>query len=1113
MSRLSRRQGAGLCAFALAAALAVPVAMIDRTASAAPAPAARAGAAGLSWVTLLTGDRVGLRPGVRPHVAGSVRILPAAGREKVRFIRYLDHGDTYVLPADAAPLVNAGRLDRRLFDVTKLVAFGYGDRSRPDLPLIVTYSGGLAASGRARLAGAGARVGRDLPSIGGSAVRAAKAGAFWSTARADLASAGATPRAAGSTLARVWLDAPVRATLDHSVPQIGAPAAWQAGFTGAGSTVAVLDTGLDATHPDLADAVAGAQDFTDDDVAGTDDGFGHGTHVASIVTGNGAASNGKYAGVAPDAKLLVGKVLDDFGGGADSWIIAGMEWAAAQHAKVVNMSFGSPFPADGTDPVEQALTRLTAGGGPLFVVSAGNSGPDGETVGSPAEVPAALTVGAVDRQDGLAEFSSFGPVNLDGAIKPDLTAPGVDIVAAKAAHAQIGEPVGDAYLRLSGTSMAAPHVAGAAAILAGEHPDWTAGQLKAALVGSATPGSGISVDQQGAGRVDVARAVNQTAYATPANISLATARWPHADDPVINQTVTYHNAGTTPVTLNVAPAMTDQAGHPAAAGMFALSAPTVTVPAGGSASVRLSAVTTGAAPDGRYTGVLTATGGGTSIRTPVALTKEVESYDVPVKVLDRAGKPTPNYFFRFVDIDHPKAYFPYDPSGTVLARLPKGRFYFEGFVQTRIGSGEFDLDLTELFEPNLVISGPRTVPLDARRGKPLGFTLDRPAASSAAEFDSFLTTTWGETGSAVVGPTFDDVFVAPSVTVAPPGKYAFNVVEVAARPDGNGGFDRSPYLYQVGWTQPDRVPSLLIRHLGDGALAVRTHQLGGPVPGAIGLFGGAVTRPLPGTVTVLSTPGLAVVQDLAELTPTGDFGTDQLSSSGAASRPGPTGSEKWNRPVFGPGFPSGPVAGSFVARFGDEIGADIPLFSDQNATHFGFSRADGSTRLFKDGHLVGEEQFPGFIDVFVPAGDGVFRLETEATRTVSPLSTRVSGVWTFRSGSVPGEPVALPLAAVRFAPVVDDQGRPPAGRRLLPVPVLVQRQAGGGFGQLAGLTVQASFDDGATWQPVPLAGAGDRRTAMVRQPAGPRFVSLRATATDRSGNSVQQTIIRAYVLR
>ena len=143
-----------------------------------------------------------------------------------------------------------------------------------------------------------------------------------------------------------------------------------------------------------------------------------------------------------------------------------MEWAAAQGADVVNMSLGAAFPSNGTAPMDQAVNALTRGSGTLFVVAAGNSGPSGSSVGSPGSADEALTVGAVDSADQIAEFSSRGPRIGDFAVKPDVTAPGVDIVAPLAAGAALGndgQVVDGRYLKLSGTSRATPHVAGAAA--------------------------------------------------------------------------------------------------------------------------------------------------------------------------------------------------------------------------------------------------------------------------------------------------------------------------------------------------------------------------------------------------------------------------------------------------------------------------------------------------------------------------------------------------------------------------------------------------------------------------------------------------------------------------
>jgi subtilisin family serine protease len=158
-------------------------------------------------------------------------------------------------------------------------------------------------------------------------------------------------------------------------------------------------------------------------------------------------------------------VLSDGGGGYESWIIAGMEWAVARDASVVNLSLGGS-PNEGTGPVELALNELSRSSGTLFVVAAGNMGPDRYSVSSPATATEAFSVAASNRNQTTACFSGAGPgLGGDFAAKPEIAAPGVDIVAARASGSW-GDGVGDHYVKASGTSMAAPHVAGAAAILA-----------------------------------------------------------------------------------------------------------------------------------------------------------------------------------------------------------------------------------------------------------------------------------------------------------------------------------------------------------------------------------------------------------------------------------------------------------------------------------------------------------------------------------------------------------------------------------------------------------------------------------------------------------------------
>lgn len=196
----------------------------------------------------------------------------------------------------------------------------------------------------------------------GAAVEADKGRAFWREF---------TRRGAG--VEGVWLDGRVTADMAESNAQIGTPEAWEAGLTGKGVTVAVLDSGVDAGHPDLAGRIAQSRSFIPgEEVA---DRHGHGTHVTSTVGGSGAASDGKEKGVAPGATLAVGKVLDDEGFGSESEIIAGMEWAARDvDADIVSMSLGSTEPSDGTDPMAEAVNTLSRETGALFVIAAGNTG-------------------------------------------------------------------------------------------------------------------------------------------------------------------------------------------------------------------------------------------------------------------------------------------------------------------------------------------------------------------------------------------------------------------------------------------------------------------------------------------------------------------------------------------------------------------------------------------------------------------------------------------------------------------------------------------------------------------------------------------------------------------
>jgi subtilisin family serine protease len=634
----------------------------------AAAPVASPGAIGGSEqsFTLVTGDKVTL---VKPP--GGSRVVPrveAAPREdgaQPVFTVKQDGEDLYVLPSDATQLVTSGRLDVELFNVGYLAKHPnlYG---KDAVPVVVQFDTSVRTAdspARAREL-SGLTPTRNLETLHavGARVNRAKAGGFWKalvepgrdSSRVSRAASGATAAAKpdlADQVTKVWLDREMKATLDVSVPLIGGPQAWAAGFDGKGVKVAVLDTGIDAGHPDFAGRITATENFSAESSAV--DGNGHGTHVASILAGSGAASDGRFKGVAPGASLLIGKVLDNTGSGLSSGIIDGMEWATQQGADVVNMSLGTNGPSDGTDAMSQAVDRLTDSTGTLFVIAAGNNGqgvPRAFQVGSPGAASRALTVAAnsslQEDPTGLrvAPFSSAGPLIGTGALKPDIAAPGTGIAAARAAGTSLGAPVDDHYTRLSGTSMATPHVAGVAALLAQRFPDWHADRLKPALMStSTTMNPELSVYDTGAGRVNAAQAATQKVFSTTPNLDFGLSEEPDVEP--VTKTVTLANTGDQPLTLTLSARLGRAKAPggfllPVPDGVLTLGATEVTVPAGGTAEVPVTLVRDQQAPDGYYSGAVHASApDGAALTVPVGFVKDTAGTGVSIRILDYDGQP------------------------------------------------------------------------------------------------------------------------------------------------------------------------------------------------------------------------------------------------------------------------------------------------------------------------------------------------------------------------------------------------------------------------------------------------------------------------------------------
>jgi Subtilase family len=1228
MVRIARRTVAA--ATGILVAVTAPVALPTPSAASTggtPAGGTVTAATGASRITLITGDVVDIAPAGDGRYAASVR--PGPGRERITFHTVEADGGLRLLPSDAVPYVSAGVLDGDLFDVEELIADGYADASIGRLPLIVRYPGGQAPAVSAL---AGAPSVRPLPSVGGAAVAADKGslGELWRSVTAAPAAARTPTAALGGGLAGIWLDGRVRASLDRSVAQIGAPAAWQAGYDGRGVDVAVLDTGVDAAHPDLAGKVVEQRNFTD--ATDSVDRFGHGTHVAATIAGTGAASGGSRKGVAPGADLLAGKVLNDAGVGYDSWIIAGMEWAVTQGAEVVNLSLGGAA-TDGTDPLSEAVNRLTADHGTLFVIAAGNTGRDAD-VGTPAAADAALSVGAVDRDESLADFSSRGPRLGDDAVKPEITAPGVGIVAARAAGTRLGTPVDDRYTAASGTSMAAPHVAGAAALLAQARPGWAAAQLKDALVSTARGNPGTAVDAQGAGRVDVARAVGQGVYGT------ATASLGRHSEPASGtreQKLTYTNTTAAAVTLDLA---LDVPGSTA----FALSTDRVTVQAGQSVAVTLR-LDAAKLTRGRHTGHVTATGaGGVLVRTAVGATLDLPIHRITFRAVDRQGVRTPVPVILLFGDERRK-----DQSGFIqhweeskTVEVYEGTYVMNALIED---GAPLDEQATFITNPELRVTGDMEILLDARTGTPIRIETPKPAEqqsiisyyerrihangrstahgvmhfstiqqvnvtptrrTSAGQYE--FSSRWqlvapmvrvkvpGVTGPIDINllhqsPAYDGTRryrlvpfdkgsvrgaaalivgaedrseqeqiaaaaaagAAVAIIVRTPDMPAWTVWRpvgdrepipslVVANDDGQklleaaGGKasptidltleTSSPYLYDVFHVERGRVPDRIVHRVTrDNTVRItsRYAETGG--------FGWAKEqrfgwRPwqeyawndtqrfvqTPKVREELVSAGDSVWQHRVhyyytwdDMNPIGGGMTEVPRSYAARS----TLTEGWFTPVVRPAA----VPGMVSARTADTLALWVPEFVDATRGHFQVAESEAVTaKLWRDGKLLADLP-DARRDVDTTAAPAAYRLDLATERGGEEWlwATRTETSWEFRSGRpAAGRTEPLALLQVGYGVPADLTGYV-SGRHPHLIGLTLWHQEGLRPPRGTTLRVEVSLDEGAKWRGVPVIRHGDGYRALV--PPGYGSVSLRVHARDSAGNTVTQTVIRAYGLK
>jgi serine protease AprX len=333
------------------------------------------------------------------------------------------------------------------------------------------------------------------------------------------------------------LDRRVQGTMERTGATVGAT--WvrdNLGLDGAGIGVAIIDSGVAAWHDDLgSERVVHFADFVDFQPSAYDD-YGHGTHVAGIVAGNGFDSAGARRGIAPAANLIVLKVLDGDGFGYISNVIAALDYAVEHRAqfniRVINLSVAAGvYESFNTDPLTLAAKRAVDAG-VVVVTAAGNFGksvkglPQYGGITAPGNAPWVLTVGATSHQgtttrsdDTMADFSSRGPTYIDYAAKPDLVAPGVGIESLAESSSLLFathpaarlwgtvDTVSQPYLSLTGTSMAAPVVTGTVALMLQANPSLTPNLVKAILQYTAEHRAKYDALTQGGGFLNARGAV------------------------------------------------------------------------------------------------------------------------------------------------------------------------------------------------------------------------------------------------------------------------------------------------------------------------------------------------------------------------------------------------------------------------------------------------------------------------------------------------------------------------------------------------------------------------------------------------------------------------------
>ncbi|MET9634778.1 hypothetical protein ABZX92_45825, partial [Lentzea sp. NPDC006480] len=548
-----------------------------------------------------------------------------------------------------------------------------------------------------------------------------------------------------------------------------------------------------------------------------------------------------------------------------------------------------------------------------------------------------------------------------------------------------------------------------------------------------------------------------------------------------------------PITLDV------QLTSGAPQGMFALGATKVTVPAKGTASVNVTGDTRVGTQDATYTGEVVATSGTHTVRTLVGVDREVESYTLALDLTGRDGQ-DPASALTFIDGLDNRTFKPVF-GGDQKVRLPKGTYVVDSSI---VSPETFDMVL----QPTVRLTGDVAVKQDARLAQAIDVKVPEPTGTFVIG-----EVTWRRTfGASIVQAGlisfggFDGVgAVQMGGPLSPKEMASLTTLHANSAADANVYYRLS---YPVGGT----LPTGLTREPGKKDLARVEATIGGLKPDSQaskgefptsvhGIGGGSALYVVPGGGKAVDYVTTEDVRWQSIVSIRHANGSEEQTISGLRTyEAGKTYQERENQPVFSPALPESPYP--YGQRNGTMLSVRVPMLSDASNGQ-GSSTVDGfKLSLYRNGALIGENNGGTFQNVPLPEAD--YRLEANLDRSKQfDFSGKVSAAWTFRSKGVPGEISTVPLNVVRFAPKLDDSGAVPAGT-LQRIGLLTQ--SSGDTGKVRVTGVQYSHDDGASWRNAGVVG----NSALIYHPQGSKWTSLKATAKDAKGNTVEITVIHAY---